>query len=223
MMAGGMDFLRTDAVVVGGGPAGLAAALALRQQGLDVAVLERQAATIDKACGEGLLPSGVTALARLGVQVSEEALPFRGIRFKGHGRTVEARFPTFGLGVRRTILHRLLRTAAEQAGVRLYWHCRGVTLADGGVISENLSVSANWVIAADGQKSTIRKAAGLDVDSIPSVRYGFRRHFAVRPWTDVVEVHWARDCQAYITPINEFEVGVAVLTRPSRNCGWTKL
>ena len=51
------DRLR-DAVVVGGGPAGLAFAIAAATRGLDVAVIERRAGPVDKACGEGVLPAG---------------------------------------------------------------------------------------------------------------------------------------------------------------------
>ena len=49
----------TDVFVIGGGPAGLAAAIAARGRGFRVLVADGAQPPIDKACGEGLLPTGV--------------------------------------------------------------------------------------------------------------------------------------------------------------------
>ena len=66
-----------DIVVVGGGPVGLAAAIAARQRGLEVLVADKSRPPIDKPCGEGVMPEGVSALRVLGVHVdSSNALPF---------------------------------------------------------------------------------------------------------------------------------------------------
>ncbi len=210
-----MEHLRTDAVVVGGGPAGLATALALRRKGLTVAVLDRQSPPIDKSCGEGLLPAGVGALQLLGVPVGTDVYPLRGIRFEGHGRSVEATFGTgrFGLGIRRTEFHRRIAAAAEHAGVHLLWATKDPSLTGDGVIADDITIAADWVIAADGQRSGVRKTARLEAGTERHVRYGFRQHFAVRPWTDFVEVYWSANCQVYVTPVRRDEVGVAVLTR----------
>ena len=48
-------------------------------------------------------------------------------------------------------------------------------------------------------------------------RYGQRRHYAIAPWTDRVEVHWARDAEAYVTPVADDLVGVAVLSSTRRS------
>ena len=81
--AGNMSDLReAEVLVAGGGPAGLAAAIAARQAGFEVAVVDCAQPPIDKACGEGIMPDGLAALAALGVQVDlRQAAPFRGIRF----------------------------------------------------------------------------------------------------------------------------------------------
>jgi 2-polyprenyl-6-methoxyphenol hydroxylase-like FAD-dependent oxidoreductase len=61
----------TDLVVVGGGPVGLGTAVTAAQAGLDVTVFDPRGAPVDKACGEGLMPSAVEALARIGVHPAE--------------------------------------------------------------------------------------------------------------------------------------------------------
>ena len=89
----------TDVCVVGGGPAGLAAAIAVRRQGAEVTVLDCGVPAIDKACGEGLLPDSVVALRELGI-VLPTAVGFgvRGIRFRDPQRSVTADFSN-GCGI----------------------------------------------------------------------------------------------------------------------------
>jgi len=195
-----------DVLIIGGGPAGLALGIAARRHGLRVAVVDRGAPGADKACGEGLMPDAVAALAALGVEVPvSDAQPIRGIRFVGHGREFEAAFPHgSGLGLRRTTLHRLLTQHACQAGVELHWHTT--------VPSGEASQMARFVVGADGENSAMRRWAGLDAAVRASRRFGFRQHFEIEPWSDCVEVHWARDCQIYVTPVGARLVGVACLS-----------
>jgi flavin-dependent dehydrogenase len=108
-----------DIFVVGGGPAGLAMAVAARQRGLEVSVADGGTPPLDKPCGEGLTPHGLCALQRIGVNLPPlETHRFRGIRFVDARTAVDATFPNgFGLGVRRTDLHRIMVEHAERAGV----------------------------------------------------------------------------------------------------------
>ena len=205
----GSDLRRTDVVVVGGGPAGLAAAIAIRLKGFEVTVVEAARPPIDKACGEGIPPAGVETLRQLGVHLPEQdAFRVRGIRFLDRGCAVEAPFQ-FGVGcaVRRTRLHEMLACRASELGVRLLW---GTHLPDCSGLS-----ARQWIVGADGNNSSVRHAAGLDAASSESTRFGFRRHYRISPWTDFVEVHWGSRCQLYVTPVSRDEVGVALLSRDS--------
>jgi len=120
----------TDVFVIGGGPAGLAAAIAARQQGLSVMVADGAKPPIDKACGEALMPDAMTALDRLGVAVpSQDGCRLRGVRFLGSGFSqpgleADADFPSgaCGLAIRRTVLHSALIDHATESGVDLLWH-----------------------------------------------------------------------------------------------------
>jgi flavin-dependent dehydrogenase len=195
-----------DVFVVGGGPAGLAAAIAARREGLSVVVADGERPPIDKPCGEGLMPDSRDAAARLGLHIAESAgYLFRGIRFQSAGHSVAADFARgYGIGVRRTVLHGALIRAAEHAGVELRW---------GTPVSLKETIRARWIVGADGASSLVRRWAGLDTVTRQSHRFARRRHFNIAPWSDYVEIHWGDGCQAYVTPVSGNEVCVALVSR----------
>ena len=198
-----------DVLVVGGGPAGLAAAIRCAGVGLSVAVAEPRPGPIDKACGEGLMPAAVARLAEIGV--APPGRPFRGIRYVDPRHQAQALFRDgTGLGVRRTALHAALAARAAQLGVAvLPVRVTGVAQDAGRVVAAG--IEARYLVAADGLHSPIRRACALDPPPARRARYGLRRHYRVAPWTDLVEVHWAPGTEAYVTPVAEDLVGVAVL------------
>ena len=198
-----------DVLVAGGGPAGLATAIRCAQAGLSVTVAEPRTGPIDKACGEGLMPAAVTRLAALGVHPAGQ--PLRGIRYIDGSHRSDALFRHGpGLGVRRTTLHAALAARAAELGIPvLPRRVTGFTRR-GGVVTA-AGVEARYLVAADGLHSAIRRAAGLDPPPARHTRFGLRRHYRVAPWTDLVEVYWSRDAEAYVTPVAEDQVGVAVL------------
>ncbi|MFI5821868.1 FAD-dependent oxidoreductase [Streptomyces rishiriensis] len=199
-----------DLLIVGAGPAGLATALHAARAGLDVAVWEQRAGVVDKACGEGLMPGAVAALAALGVRPPGRDL--HGIRYVAGARHVDAGFRAGpGRGVRRTTLHAALREAVAAAGVRVERRtARRVEQDEDGVRVDG--TRAGHLVAADGLHSPIRRALGLDRPRGGAPRHGLRRHYLTAPWSDHVEVHWARRAEAYVTPVADGLVGVAVLT-----------
>ena len=199
-----------DVVVVGAGPVGLATAIQCAQRGLSVTVIEPRAFPIDKACGEGLMPTAVRRLQALGVAIGGHA--FRGIAYVDATHRVEAEFAVGpGRGVRRTELDAALQRRAEQLDVKfvaervetIEQHDRQATVA---------GIPARYVVGADGLHSTVRRLIGITATSPGPPRFGQRRHFAVTPWTDLVEVHWADGAEAYVTPVGEECVGVAILS-----------
>jgi flavin-dependent dehydrogenase len=189
---------RVDLLVVGGGPAGLATAIAARQRGLAVRVVDRARPPIDKACGEGLMPDAVALLGALGVRLDPaRSFPFRGIRYIDGPVVAEGVFPGLGgLGVRRLHLHQALARRAAELGVELAWGVAVRGLDGGTVATDGGPLPARFVVGADG---------------LHSRRFGVRRHYDLPPWSDFVEVSWGPGCEAYVTPVAPGQIGVAML------------
>jgi flavin-dependent dehydrogenase len=207
--------LDVDVFVIGGGPAGLAAAISAAQQGLRVAVADCAHPPIDKACGEGLMPDSLEALAELGISLQGcDTGVFRGIRFLGREGSVEGEFPRGrGLGIRRTCLHGLMVDRAAQLGVRLLWGARVSDVRDNAVEVNGEAWRCRWIVGADGQNSRVRSWAGLAAGREYDRRIGLRQHFRIQPWSEFVEIYWGEDCQAYVTPIAAQEICLAVISR----------
>ena len=208
-----------DVFIVGGGPGGLATAIAARRHGLSVVVADGAVPPIDKPCGEGLMPDGVDALHQLGITIPEgEAYPFRGIRLVSDGTRAEAAFPRgTAYGIRRTNLHRVLLDHAAAGGVRMRWQAAVTGLHLEGALVAGELVRARWVVGADGTSSLVRGWAKLDQHELDepqnkNLRFAFRRHYRVTPWTDFMELHWGRHCQVYATPVSREEVCVAMIS-----------
>ena len=207
-----------DVFVVGGGPAGLAAAIAARKKGLEVVVADGFEPPIDKACGEGLLPATLQALKRLDIRLdSSDGYPFHGIRFADHQSEVDASFQGLSaLGVRRTTLHARMLESAQNWGVQFLWRSEVTQLLDRAVVAGGRTIRTRWIVGADGANSRVRQWVGLNPYSFYLRRYGFRQHYRLRPWCDRVEVYWEDHAQIYVTPVSDSEICLAcVSTNPS--------
>jgi geranylgeranyl reductase family protein len=150
-----------DVVVVGGGPAGSAAALRARQLRADAQVLLLDAADFprDKACGDGIAPHAADELAMLGALDALDGYPpVRRLRVSSPGgREVlaEPRRPNYV--VPREVFDARLVAAAVRAGVTVRrGRVRRLTVRDGWVELDG-EVAGRVVVGADGASSTVRR------------------------------------------------------------------
>ncbi len=164
------------------------------------------------------MPDGLEAARSLGLDLkAEDGRRFRGIRFCAGDARVEAPFPKgYGLGMRRTTLHQFMVDRAAATGVRMLWGARVGGIGGGGVLVNGSAVPARWIVGADGGHSAVRRWAGLDQCERSSVRYGFRRHYRLEPWSEFMELHWGEGCQVYVTPVSSGEVCVALISGSPR-------
>jgi 2-polyprenyl-6-methoxyphenol hydroxylase-like FAD-dependent oxidoreductase len=206
----------TDVFVIGGGPAGLAAAIAARRRGFRALVADGNKPPIDKPCGEGLMPDSIAALQQLGVEIEAgEGYPLRGLKFLEKEKSATACFPSGrGLGLRRPILHQKMLHRAAALGVQFLWETPVTGIRGDGVnLAGGNFVQAKWIIGADGGQSRVRRWAGLESSNKRDSRLAWRAHFTLAPWSEYVEIHWAENAQAYVTPVSAKEVCVVMVSR----------
>ncbi|HUI74440.1 MAG TPA: NAD(P)/FAD-dependent oxidoreductase [Candidatus Acidoferrum sp.] len=204
-------------LVVGGGPAGLAASIALRSVGFRVTVIDSGQPPIEKVCGEGLLPATLAALGRLGLECSpSDGYPFPGIRYIGNEQVVEASFPHHhALGLRRLSLHQKLVECGRRTGVRFLWGTCVDRIGPEGVYANRSLIPSEWIVGADGAGSRVRKWIGITSVGSTHRRYAFRKHYQRAPWSNYMEVYWGRATQFCVTPVGSKEVCVVVTSRNS--------
>lgn len=107
-------------VIIGGGPAGAAAALTLRQAGQPVILIERAAGATDKLCGDFLGVSAIRMAEAFGLSLAElGARPVTQLRLIRRNRIVESTLPFRAMALSRRSFDAALLRACEQAGARV--------------------------------------------------------------------------------------------------------
>jgi menaquinone-9 beta-reductase len=184
--------MRTDVLVVGGGPAGSTAAIRLARAGRSVTLIDKATFPRDKCCGDGLTTSALRQLEAIGLKPQElpswrvvEETTWR----SPSGHAIHLSVPSNdGIRIavaRRTELDAALLELARAAGVTVLENNaleHIATNADGAFVSTSAgnSLESKLVIAADGMWSATRRALNANPDG--NKRYlgeihAFRQYF----------------------------------------------
>jgi 2-polyprenyl-6-methoxyphenol hydroxylase-like FAD-dependent oxidoreductase len=166
---------RTEVLVVGAGPVGLAVAVSLRGHGHEVTVVDRQAAGANTSRASVVHPRTLEMLERIGVakRLTELGLPVEQFNIADGDRTlVPVRFdhlPTdypYVLMIPQSSTEQVLLERLEELGGKVHrpYVASGVRqTADGAEVTLESGevIQAQYVVAADGMNSRIRDLAGL--------------------------------------------------------------
>jgi menaquinone-9 beta-reductase len=181
-----------DVVVVGGGPAGAAAAITLARAGRDVVLVDKAVFPRDKCCGDGLTAAALRELEDLGLRT--DAVPdwqvVEDVWVRGPtGRTVSLPMPRgrgqYAVCAPRAQLDAALLDVARAAGAKVH-DGHGLTAArtsdSGRGIELDIqglgTVRASFAVGADGMWSPLRKSMGASEAGYLGEWHAFRQYFA---------------------------------------------
>lgn len=201
-----------DVAVVGGGPAGCAAAITSARAGLRTILFERGRYPRHKVCGEFISPEAHEILIKL---LGEHISLFRAqatithARMISDGQHIQFALPRPAWSITRYDLDQALWCAAQAAGVECHEGTTVERVEDGIHGADGTRARAKTVINAAGRWSNLRRAAP------PSGPHwiGLKAHYSgenARPCTDV---YFFRGGYCGVQPIGPNSLNVSAMVR----------
>lgn len=185
-----------DVLIIGGGLAGLTAAIHLAKSNLRIMLLEKHSYPQQKVCGEYVSNEVLPYLTYLGIAI-DELKPTRIHRFllsTVTGKTIESKLPLGGFGISRYALDQFLATTAHQAGVAIEQKTEVTDVAfdnDAFTISTatKQTYTAKIVVGAYGKRSQLDKRLHRAFFQKESPWLGVKAHYYANVPDDQVALH----------------------------------
>lgn len=214
-----------DVAIVGGGLAGLSAAILLGKHGYRVVLFEKEKYPFHKVCGEYISLESIGFLQSLGVPVKDWNLPVitQLSLTSPDGTELNQQLPLGGFGVSRYRIDHQLKTIAEQNNVSLHQETRVQDISFDGKSFTILTDKGQWLsqvcCSAAGKRSnldvkwkrtfTLRKAGPLN--NFIGVKY----HAVLEHPRTLISLHNFINGYCGISPIEENKTCICYLTTAS--------
>ena len=229
------DPSQRDVLIVGAGPAGTAAAITAVRAGLSVTLVDKAHFPRDKCCGDGLTTLALRHLQELGLEPSTVSNWFDvdGAWLRSpSGREVFVPLPTdgrFAAVVPRLDLDDALVRLTRSAGVEVIEGVSFVGLEHGEndvtvSFDDDSTITARWLVAADGMWSPIRRSLGVTPSSYLGEWHAFRQYVNNVTGTAASRLHVWFDgdllpgyAWSFPLPGNRANVGFGVLRDGTRS------
>lgn len=207
-----------DVIVVGGGPAGSAAATFCAQHGLRVALFEHKKFPRHKVCGDVINPNCWPVLERLGAAEKIRELPHHeitGARFTTPTGAV-AEVEMNARAIRRSVFDAELLKHAKACGVTVFENetVLDITPAREVLTRERRYVALLCIIGADGRHSLVARKTGLARDGTGrNGHIAFQAHFrAPATMDDRVQLHLFPGGYCGVVRVDAERVNLCILT-----------
>jgi flavin-dependent dehydrogenase len=221
--------MRMETLIVGGGPAGAAAAIHLARNGRLVTLLEQSTAAHHKVCGDFLSREAIAYLDRLGLDLYRlGALPVYTVRLAAHKEIAACDLPFPALSLTRRSLDEALLNLASQSGAEIHRGRRldGLTEVSKGFharLSNGERLNSDSAFLATGKQDLAghRRPAGSQNDLV-----AFKMYFRLSPaqqqkLNGSVELYLFPGGYAGLQLVEDHQANLCLLvTRTSlRHCG----
>lgn len=127
----------------------------------------------------------------------------------------------YGLGINRILLSEsFLSTIKKYPSITLIENAEITSLESSYInfIKDNSlhRCSTNFIVGADGLRSSVREMLDIKLHQSFFRRWAMTTHFAMKPWSSLVEIYLCHSAEAYVVPTGPEEINIVLMWSPKK-------